>query len=42
MSERPDDVDPLPDEGELPDSQFPDEDDDDPDTEFPNDEPHKR
>ncbi|WP_254711489.1 hypothetical protein [Pantoea cypripedii] len=42
MSERPDDVKPLPDEGEVPDSQFPDEDDDDPDTEYPNDEPPKR
>ncbi|MEG3126698.1 hypothetical protein SC171_16800 [Pantoea cypripedii] len=41
MSERPDDVEPQPDEGEVPDSQFPDE-DDDPDTEFPNDESPKR
>ncbi|MDE1186201.1 MAG: hypothetical protein PW844_06945 [Pantoea sp.] len=41
MSERPDDVEPLPDEGEVHDSQFPDE-DDDPDAEFPNDESPKR
>jgi hypothetical protein len=38
MSERPDDIKPLPDEGTVPDGQFPDEDDDDADTEFPNEE----